>query len=54
MGFFGAMSHFGYIVIRIDVRILQISQIGTDFLSPKSVPIRSIREIRTSIRITLS
>jgi hypothetical protein len=36
----------------MDVRISRISQICTDFLSPKSVQICEIREIRTSIRIT--
>jgi hypothetical protein len=63
--FFGFMgcSIFGYILIRMDVRILQISRIGTDFLEPKclvlgkkikkSVRIREIRKIRTSIRIKM-
>jgi hypothetical protein len=50
-------------VIQIDVRILRISWIGTDFFyffagnkafgSNKSVPIREIRKIRTSICITM-
>jgi hypothetical protein len=54
---FGEVSFLGYtfryIVIRMDVRILRISPIGTDFLSQKSVPIGEIRKIRTSIRITI-
>jgi hypothetical protein len=51
------------VVIRIDVRIPQISRIRTDFfwkkckvlskIEKKSVPIGEIREIRTSIRITM-
>ncbi|MEN9609761.1 MAG: hypothetical protein RLZZ628_575 [Bacteroidota bacterium] len=44
---------FGYIVIRTDVRISRIEQIYTDFLDKKSVQICSIREIRTSVRITI-
>ncbi|MEN9611927.1 MAG: hypothetical protein RLZZ628_2741 [Bacteroidota bacterium] len=39
-------------MIRMDVRILQISPISTDFWVKKSVPISKIREIRTSICIT--
>ncbi|MEN9613234.1 MAG: hypothetical protein RLZZ628_4048 [Bacteroidota bacterium] len=36
----------------MDVRISPISRIHTDFLDKKSVRIREIGEIRTSIRIT--
>jgi hypothetical protein len=53
----------GYIGIQMDVRILRISPIGTDFLEPqcwvlgkkrkKSVPIGEIRKIRTSICIPM-
>ncbi|MEN9612867.1 MAG: hypothetical protein RLZZ628_3681 [Bacteroidota bacterium] len=62
LGFMGC-SIFGYILIRIDVRILRISRIRTDFFiflpktkhlgSKKSVPIREICKIRTSIRIKM-
>jgi hypothetical protein len=57
LNFFEDVSFLGYtfgaIVIRMDVRILQISQIGTDFCQKKSVPICEICKIRTSIRITI-
>jgi hypothetical protein len=70
MGFFGMFHsvrkvgyNFGYIVIRMDVRILRISPMDTDFFYflleikhwglKKSVSIGEIRKIRTSIRITM-
>jgi hypothetical protein len=37
------MSHFRGIVIQMDVRILRISRIRTDFFWQKSVRIREIR-----------
>jgi hypothetical protein len=36
----------------MEVRITRIKRISTDFLDKKSVEIRLIRVIRTSIRIT--
>jgi hypothetical protein len=43
------ITKYYWVVIRIDVRI---SRIPTDFGDKKSVGIREICEIRTSIRIT--
>jgi hypothetical protein len=47
------ITKYDSVVIRIEVRISQISPIGTDFWDKKSVPIGEICEIRTSIRITM-